>query len=319
MRKAITRDCSTTARAIQSMSITANLRLRKNWQEVEKNIKKVGNVKALSNEKVKQKKVLKPDGVGFKAIKELKAYTDLQDPFLIPNINDSQQSIFKTSTSKMKIALEMYFEGDHFLKDEYCHFDGNHKRVREFVTLTASVYHPLLRKQLVLATMNCKHGDSNYVVEFCRKFNEAFRKADKTKKHFWPWGWVTDMASAKYNGLDIGEDIHSRVKGCKFRFKQSVERISRTLGQKREEFKNLALNMLTSSTPEAYSHAIIVLKIFSKDNADNVKHWTEWWDAQKENIFQAFTSFDAPQSNQAKAVHAGWKNRDKMGVSLFEC
>ena len=81
------------------------------------------------------------------------------------------------------------------------------------------------------------------------------------------------MASANFNGLAIvyGEDIRSRVKECKFHFKQSVERISRTLGQKREEFKNLALNMLTSSTPEAYSHAIDVLKIFSKDNAYSEK------------------------------------------------
>ena len=166
VKNAITRDCSTTPRATQSTSIIMDLRSRKNWQEVEKNIKKVGNVKALSNEKIKQKKVLQPDGVGFKAIKELKAYTDLQDPFLIHNINDSQQSIFKTSTSEMKFALEVDFEGDHFLKDEYCHLDGNHKRVREFVTLTARVYHPLLRKQLVLATMNYKHEDSNYVAEF---------------------------------------------------------------------------------------------------------------------------------------------------------
>ena len=53
-------------------------------------------MKALSNEKVKQMKLLQPDGVGFKAIKELKAYADLQDPFLIHNINDSQQRLFKT-------------------------------------------------------------------------------------------------------------------------------------------------------------------------------------------------------------------------------
>ena len=184
MRNAITTDCSTTPRAIQSTSIIADLRSRKNWQEVEKNAKKVGKVKASSNEKVKQKKVLQPDGVGFKAIKELKVYTDLQDPFLIHNVNDSQQSIFKTSTSQIKTALEIDFKGDHFLKDEYCHFDGNHKRVREFVTLTASVYHPLLRKQLVLATMNCKHEDSNYVAEFWRKFNKAFRKVNKTEKKF---------------------------------------------------------------------------------------------------------------------------------------
>ena len=184
MRNAITRDRSTTPQAIQSTSIIAHLRSRKNWQEVEKNVKKVGNVKALPNEKVKQKKVLQPDDIGFKTTKELKAYRDLQGPFLLHNINVSQQSIFKTSTSQMKIALEMDFEGDHFLKDEYCHFDDNHKRVREFVALTANIYHPLLRKQLALATMNCKHEDSNYVAEFSRKFNEAFRKVNKTEKKF---------------------------------------------------------------------------------------------------------------------------------------
>ena len=169
--------------------------------------------------------------------------------------------------------------------------------------------------------MHCKHEDSNYVAEFWRKFNETFWKVNKTRKKFRPCGWVTDMASANFNGLAIvyGEDIRSRVRGCEVHFKQSVEKISRTLGQKREEFKNLALNMPTSSTPESYSHAIDVLKIFSKDNADNVKHLIEWWDSRKENIFRAFTSFNAPQSNQAEAVHAEWKNRDKMGVSLLEC
>ena len=77
--------------------------------------------------------------------------------------------------------------------------------------------------------------------------------------------------------------------------------------------------MLTSSTPNAYSHTIDILKLFSKDNADNVKLWIEGWGAQKENIFRAFTSFDAPQSNQVEVVHAESKNRDKMGVSLLEC
>ena len=45
VRNAITRDCSSTPGAIQSTSIIADLRSRKNWQEVEKNAKKVGNVK----------------------------------------------------------------------------------------------------------------------------------------------------------------------------------------------------------------------------------------------------------------------------------
>ena len=56
-------------------------------------------------------------GVGFKFIKELKADTVLQDPFMIQNLNGSQQSIFKTLASQMKIASEMSemeFDSDNF-------------------------------------------------------------------------------------------------------------------------------------------------------------------------------------------------------------
>ena len=142
MTNANTRDCSATLRAMQSRSIITTLRSRNNWQEAEKNAKNTGSVKVLSNEKVKKKKVLQPDGVGFKVIKELKRYTDFQGPFFVYNINESQQSIFKNSTSKMKDTLEMDIEGDYFLKDKYCHLDDNHKGVKESIKLVASVYHP---------------------------------------------------------------------------------------------------------------------------------------------------------------------------------
>ena len=47
-----------------------------------------------------------------------------------------------------------------------------------------------------------------------KKFNEAFWKVNKTPKKFQLCGWVTDMASANFNGLAIfyGEDIRSRVR-----------------------------------------------------------------------------------------------------------
>ena len=78
--------------------------------------------------------------------------------------------------------LERDFDSDHFLKHAYCHFHDNHKRVKDFVTLTAGVYHPLLRKQLILATMNCKHEDSNNVARFWQKFSKASRKVNTAKK-----------------------------------------------------------------------------------------------------------------------------------------
>ena len=50
-----------------------------------------------------------------------------------------------------------------------------------------------------------------------------------------------------------------------------------------------------------------------------MKDWIQWWDVRKEKILLAFTRFEAPQSNLAEVLHAGWKHRDKMGVSLLEC
>ena len=69
-------------------------------------------------------------GIGFKFIKELKADTVLQGPFMIQNLNGSQQSILKTSASQMKIASEMSemdFDSDYFLRQAYWHFHGNYK------------------------------------------------------------------------------------------------------------------------------------------------------------------------------------------------
>lgn len=265
---------------------------------------------------------MQPNGVGFNAVEDLKSYTDVQDPFMIYDINENEQFVFKTSTSQMKIAMEMDEGGNHYLNEEYCHFDGNHKRVKTFVTITASVYHPLLRKQVVLATMNCKHEDSSYVAKFWRVFNDAFKKVNKTEKRFSPSGWVTDMASANFNGLCTiyGEDVLSKIKGCEFHYKQAVERKVKTLGENGEQFKTLALGLLNATTPEAYEHALKALQSFANDHPNiKIDNWIVWWNSRKENIFRAFTSSQAPRSNLAEVVHAGWKHRDRMGISLLEC
>ena len=54
----------------------------------------------------------------------------------------------------MKIAYSMdNTTGNHFLSKEYCYFDGKVKITKYFTTLTASIYHPLLQKQVPLAIM----------------------------------------------------------------------------------------------------------------------------------------------------------------------
>ena len=50
-------------------------------------------------------------------------------------------------------------DGKSFMNAEYYYLDENFKKVKSSVTLTANVYHSLLRKQVVLASMQCKQED----------------------------------------------------------------------------------------------------------------------------------------------------------------
>ena len=60
-----------------------------------------------------------------------------------------------------------------FLDEELCFFDGKFKRVKGWTSLTASVYHPLLRRQKALATMECSGESLENVSEFWAIINQA--------------------------------------------------------------------------------------------------------------------------------------------------
>jgi hypothetical protein len=104
--------------------------------------------KWLSNLKQKMKNDMEPVGHDFEAVVTFKQYCDKKDEFYICKINDNRRNlyipsfVFKFSEQKAKMAMEMDKDGEHFLKDEYCFFNGKCKRCCGFVTLTASVYHP---------------------------------------------------------------------------------------------------------------------------------------------------------------------------------
>ena len=87
------------------------------------------------------------------------------------------------------------------MNEKFCFFDGNHKRVKSFVTLTASTYDSVLQKQVALAILDCKHGDTENIEVFCWFFNSAFKEINGIGDRFSPPGFCTDMATANFNGL----------------------------------------------------------------------------------------------------------------------
>ena len=82
------------------------------------------------------------------------------DKFLIYRMNVRTQNnqptfVFKTSSISLEIAENMTRCKNHYLSNAFAYFDGNEKRTKRMTVLTLSMYHPLLRKQIILATMDC--------------------------------------------------------------------------------------------------------------------------------------------------------------------
>ena len=59
----------------------------------------------------------------------------------------------------MQSAREIQPDGINYVNEEFCFFDGNHKRVKSFVTLASGTYDPLSQEQIALAILECKHED----------------------------------------------------------------------------------------------------------------------------------------------------------------
>ena len=52
---------------------------------------------------------------------------------------------------------------DHFMREEYYYFDGTHGCCHGLKTPTLWTYHPLLRKIVKLATMDCKRENQECI------------------------------------------------------------------------------------------------------------------------------------------------------------
>ena len=99
----------------------------------------VCNTKDISNEKIKQKKVLQPDGTSFAGIENLKSWTDQTDKYLIYKITINEEYVFKTSKQKLLLENDMDSCSSHYSNNEFCYFEGKVGGVKDFITLTASV------------------------------------------------------------------------------------------------------------------------------------------------------------------------------------
>ena len=103
---------------IQSNAILADLRDRKKWEDVNKTVKSVTNVRKISNEKIKMVKKLQPSSKGFPGVKALQPYLAEKSRFLMYKINENSQYVFKTE--KIKFAKSIHRNNNTHMLSEYC-------------------------------------------------------------------------------------------------------------------------------------------------------------------------------------------------------
>ena len=60
-----------------------------------------------------------------------------------------KQYVFSSSETAIKIVRQIDRDKNYYLSSTYAYFDGNEKRVSKMTTLSLSLYHPLLRKQVL--------------------------------------------------------------------------------------------------------------------------------------------------------------------------
>ena len=221
---------------IQSACVLSAFRKQLDWSEVEREVESTLDRSWISNIKKKVKREMQPVGHDFEAVAVFKEYCDKKDVYYIYKMNDRRGNpdkpsfVFKSSKTKAEMALNMDKDGNHFLNEEFCYFDGKHKRCKGLITLTASVYHPLLRKQVALATMETESENTETITLFWTLFNEVLQKVSRnTLKKFNPLGWCTDMAGANMAGIInvFGEDGKQRIKSCEFHFKDHRNKMSK--------------------------------------------------------------------------------------------
>ena len=239
---------------------------------------------------------------------------------------DESSYVFKTSKLKINIALSMG-DKEHFMSNEYCYIDGKWNRCKDFPTLTLSVYHPVLRKQVPLFIMECEGETAESYTKFFYLINECMAKVAPGKGFDPIAGYMADEAGGLQVGLVrvYGSSVLEKLKTCEFHFLQCANRQRARLHSEKskEFFTRVTRALLQAQTSSAYNDAIVELKEFvakkpAKDQRGFLIPWLQWWDDRRAHVFPAFARKNAPATNLAEVIHSKWKMTGGTHLSLVD-
>ena len=142
----------------------------------------------------------------FTKLTELKKNYDKKDKFLIYNlnsrsINSKPTYLFSSSETAIEIGRQIDRDKNNHLSSTYAYFDGTEKRFSKMTTLSLSLYHPLLRKQILLAAMHCESENKENLETFWNLWNEALSSGLEERYMFIPAGLMLDEKGSNWNAI----------------------------------------------------------------------------------------------------------------------
>ena len=216
--------------------------------------------------------------------------------------------VFKTTAVSMKIAGMMAGKikvgGDYSsLAREPAFFDGMHKRVKFYVTLTSWVFHPAMHSMLMLAVMDTPQEHSDDIEIFFDTFNKAVAEYLEEPEYIWdPYLIMMDHKGANFEALEhvYGEDFWKyKTVTCQWHFLHYAEKyITKCSESERVSFRTWCKELCLSHTPQEYHRLLRLIKGVAKKY--NFMPWWKWWAPRCPNLCPAIRGFNLPRVNMAE-------------------
>ena len=203
--------------------------------------------------------------------------------------------IFKTSKTSLQIAAKMagklQSKGcETHLKFEPAFFDGMHRHVQNYKSLTLWAFHPGMQSMQHLAVMECPKENSYYVEKFFSLFNQALSEYLGEEGYKWdPAALMMDETGCNFDAVDkvFGDEFHiNKTLTCQFHFKQCAEKKIQIMKEDEQKtFRKWLSNICTASTVSKYH--MICNNIEKKVEQYKMEGWWHWWKVRRFNIVPA--------------------------------
>ena len=182
--------------------------------------------------------------------------------------------VFKTTAVSMKIAVMITGNikvGSEYssLRHEPAFFDGMHKRIKFFVSLTLWVFHPAMWMMIMLAVMDTPREHSDDIKIFFDTFNKALGDYLAEPDYIWdPYLIMMDHKGANFEALEhvYGEDFQkNKTVTCQWHFLHCAEKyISKCSHSERESFQTWCKHLCQVHTRKEYRRLQTLIKGVAK-------------------------------------------------------